>query len=316
MSDKISRTITKLNQDYVVDDEIDLRELMAVIWAGKWTILVLTFLFVLLAVIYALNQPNVYKSEVLLAPVEQEQSLGALQGQLGGLASLAGINLGGGSNSQIQLAIAILKSRHFTSEFIQKHNILPDLMAADFWDITDNTMVYDSDMYSVAEDIWIRDVSLPFMSKPSMQEAYEVFSDMLAVDTDSETGMITFTIEHMSPFIAQQWINWLVEDINKVMKIRDVAEAEESMAFLTTQLEKTKITDIREVLYKLVEEQAKTIMFANVHDEYVFKTIDPALVSEEKSGPKRILICVLGFMFGGFLGLIVIIIKHFRIKTT
>jgi len=296
-------------------DEIDLKELMLTIWAGKWIIIGVTFVFSVLSIIYALYQPNMYTSEALLAPVEQEQSLGGLQGQLGGLASLAGINLGGGASNNTQLAIEILKSRQFASEFIQKHNILPDLMAADTWNLDNNTLVYDTDKYNVSEGKWVREVSPPFKSKPSMQEAYEVFSRLLSINQDIETGMVRLSAEHISASIAQQWVNWLVEDINQTMKTRDVTEAEKSTAFLTTQLEQTKLTDIREVLYKLVEEQTKTIMFANVRDEYVFKTIDPAMVPEEKSGPKRALIVVVATMLGGMLSVFIVLVRSFSNKT-
>jgi len=102
-----------------------------------------------------------------------------------------------------------------------------------------------------------------------------------------------------------------VQDINKEMKDRDVAEATRSTTFLKSQIEQTNIADIRSILYKLVEEQAKTIMFAEVRDEYVFKTIDPALIPEEKSKPKRALICVLGTMLGGMLGVMLVLIRYF-----
>jgi LPS O-antigen subunit length determinant protein (WzzB/FepE family) len=95
------------------------------------------------------------------------------------------------------------------------------------------------------------------------------------------------------------------------MKQRDVLEAIKSTDFLTQQLEQTKIADIRAVLYKLVEEQTKTIMFAKVRDEYVFKTIDAALVPEEKFKPKRALICVLGLLLGGMLSVMIVLIRHF-----
>ena len=304
---------TEQNRDDAAD-EIDLKELILIIWAGKWIIIGVTFVFSVLSIIYALTQPNMYTSEALLAPVEQEQSLGGLQGQLGGLASLAGINLGGGASNNTQLAIEILKSRQFASEFIQKHNILPDLMAVEAWNLTDNTIVYDANLYNVSEDKWIRDVSPPRASKPSLQEASKIFNDFVEVNTDTETGMITLSVEHISPFIAQQWINWLIEDINQTMKIRDVTEAQESTAFLTAQLEKTRITDIRDVLFKLVEEQTKTIMFANVRDEYVFKTIDPAMVPEEKSGPKRALIVAVATMLGGMLSVFITLVRSFSKK--
>lgn len=311
MSNNTIKTNTEFNYNNKEEIEIDLRELILAIWAGKWIVVSITFLFITVFVVYALNQPNIYKSEALLAPVEQEQSLGALQGQLGGLASLAGINLGGSPNSKNQLAIEVLKSRYFTSEFIQKHNILPDLMAAVHWNAIDNSIIYDAELYNVEEARWIREVSPPLLAEPSMQEAYAEFSKRIYISKDKDTGMIKLAVEHISPFVAQKWVNWLIEDINQTMKIRDVVEAKESTVFLTTQIEQTKITDIQDVLYKLVEEQTKTIMFANVRDEYVFKTIDPAFIPEEKSGPKRAMICILGAIIGGMLSFMIVIVRHF-----
>jgi len=301
----------------VADDEIDLRELFTAIWQGKWVVIAITTLFAVASVFYAINQPNIYKSEALLAPAEEQQGggLGALAGQFGGLASLAGVNLGGGNTSnKSQLAIEILKSRQFTSQFIQKHNLLPTLMAVKSWDLATGNLMYDTDVYNPDTNTWLREVKAPKQPEPSMQEAYKVFSNILTITESKESGMTTLAVDHQSPVIAQQWVNWLIQDINEVMKNRDVAEANKSTEFLTKQLNQTKIADIRTVLYKLVEEQTKTIMFANVRDEYVFKTIDPALVPEEKSGPKRALICILGVLLGGMLSIMFLLIKHFVSK--
>jgi uncharacterized protein involved in exopolysaccharide biosynthesis len=314
----------KENNEYVqshnnniADDEIDLRELFAVIWQGKWLIIAITALFAVASVFYAINQPNIYKSEALLAPAEQEGGggLSALAGQFGGLASLAGVNLGsGGGVDKTQMALEVLKSRQFTSEFIQKHNILPDLMAAKTWNRETNAVIYDDELYVAEQNKWVREVSAPFKPEPSMQEAYKEFSKIVSANKDKETGMVTIAIEHVSPYVAQQWVNWLIQDINATMKAREVLEANKSTDFLTKQLEQTKIADIRAVLYKLVEEQTKTIMFANVRDEYVFKTIDPALVPEEKFKPKRALICVLGVLLGGMLSVMIVLVRHFVSK--
>lgn len=299
----------------VENDEIDLRELFAVIWQGKWLIIAITAVFAIGAVIFAINQPNIYKSEALLAPADTEQGgggLAALAGQFGGLASMAGLNLGGGGGvDKTQMAIEVMKSRQFTSNFIQTHKILPDLMAAEKWNMADNTISYDGELYNKADKTWLRIVKAPFKPEPSMQEAYKVFSKIIAVNAAKETGMVTVSVEHLSPAVAHQWVNWLVQDINKEMKDRDVAEATRSTTFLKSQIEQTNIADIRSILYKLIEEQAKTIMFAEVRDEYVFKTIDPALIPEEKSKPKRALICVLGTMLGGMFSVMLVLIRYF-----
>ena len=301
-------------QNNIADDEIDLRELFTAIWQGKWTIIIITALFAVASVFYAINQPNIYKSEALLAPAEQDKAggLGALAGQFGGLASLAGVNLGsGGGVDKTQMALEVLKSRKFTSEFIQKHNILPDLMAVESWNRKTNKIIYNKYVYNQAENKWLREVKAPLKPEPSMQEAYKLFSQLVSANINTENGMITIAVEHVSPYIAQQWVNWLIEDINRTMKQRDVLEANKSTQFLMSQLEQTKIADIRAVLYKLVEEQAKTIMFANVRDEYVFKTIDPAIVPEQKFKPKRALICVFGVLLGGFFSTLLVLVRHF-----
>ncbi len=296
------------------DDEIDLRELFSVIWQGKWLIIAITAVFAIGSVIFALSQPNTYNSEALLAPASEEKSggLGALAGQFGGLASMAGINLGGGGGvDKTQMAIEVMKSRQFASEFIQSHDLLPDLMAADKWEMANDTLVYDDELYNPQTKTWVREVKAPFKPEPSMQEAFKEFTKVIAVNSAKDTGMVTVSVEHLSPSVAQQWVTWLIQDINKVMKERDVAEANRSSEFLTKQIAQTNIADIRTILYQLIEEQTKTIMFAEVRDEYVFKTIDPALIPEEKSGPKRALICVLGTLLGGMLAVMLVLIRHF-----
>ena len=53
------------------------------------------------------------------------------------------------------------------------------------------------------------------------------------------------------------------------------------------------------------------MMLANVPKEYVFKTIDPAIVPENKSEPRRALIFVLGTLFGGLTAVIYVLYSHY-----
>ena len=95
------------------------------------------------------------------------------------------------------------------------------------------------------------------------------------------------------------------------------AEAQQSIDYLTDQLEKTQVVALEQVFYALIEEQMKTIMLANSRAEYLFKTIDPAIVPEIKSRPSRMLICVFGTLLGGMLGVLGVLIwrsasRYFR----
>jgi uncharacterized protein involved in exopolysaccharide biosynthesis len=299
------------------DDEIDLRELWHAVWAGKWIIIVVTAVFAIASVFYALSLPNIYKSEALLAPANEEQQggLGALAGQFGGLASLAGVSLGGGKADKTALAIEILKSRAFFANFVEKHNILPDLMAAKSWDLASSILTYDDEVYLEDGAKWIRNVVLPKKAKPSLQESKKVFASLFNIEQSKETGTVTLSLEHISPNIAKQWVDWLIQDINLDMKMRDKQEAEKSITYLQSQIDKTTIFEHKTLLFQLIEEQTKTLMFAEVRDEYVFKTIDTALVPELKFKPKRAMIVVLGVLLGGLLAVIIVLIRYFSAKT-
>jgi uncharacterized protein involved in exopolysaccharide biosynthesis len=300
------------------DDEIDLRELWNAIWSGKWVIIAVTAIFAIASVFYALSLPNIYKSEALLAPAQSEQQggLGALAGQFGGLASLAGINLGGGKSDKTALAIEILKSREFFAKFVEKHNILPDLMASKSWDLGSSTLIYNDEVYLADVAKWVRKAVPPKKAQPSLQESKKVFASLFNIDQSKETGMVTLSLEHISPMIAKQWVDWLIQDINQDMKMRDKQEAGKSIAYLQSQIDKTTIFEHKTLLFQLIEEQTKTLMFAEVRDEYVFKIIDTALVPELKAKPKRALIVVLAVLLGGILSVLIVLIRYFASNKT
>ncbi|EHH2567849.1 LPS O-antigen length regulator [Vibrio parahaemolyticus] len=301
-------------------DEIDLRELCKALWKGKWVVIATTFVFAVSAVLYALSLPNIYKADALLAPAESSNGggLSKMAGQLGGLAALAGVNLGASESSQTDLAVQVMKSRQFIEVFINKHNLLVPLMAAKGWDLANNKLILDEELYNPNTGEWLRDAKGLRGATPTAQEAFEVFSkEVLSVNQDKDSGLYTVSAKNYSPYAAQQWVNWLIEDINKVMRERTIAETSQNLAYLNTQLQKTAVADMQSTFYKLIEEQTKSLMLAEVQEEFIFKVVDPAVVPELKDGPKRALICMLGTLLGGMLGVAVVLVRFaFRKEDT
>ncbi|HCG6695227.1 Wzz/FepE/Etk N-terminal domain-containing protein [Vibrio parahaemolyticus] len=302
-----------LPQSQSKSDEIDLRELFKALWKGKWIIIATTFVFAVGAVLYALSLPNIYKSDALLAPSDSSNGggLSKMGGQLGGLAALAGVSLSSGESSQTALAVQVIKSRQFIEAFINKHNLLVPLMAVEGWDLTNDRLILNKELYNSDSEKWLRKPDGLRGAKPSEQEAFEKFkNEILNVSQDKDSGLYTISVKHYSPYVAQQWVNWLIEDINKVMRERVITEASQNLDYLSIQLQKTSIADMQSTFYKLIEEQTKRLMLAEVQDEFVFKVIDPAVVPELKTEPKRALICILGSLIGGFFGIAFVITRH------
>ncbi|WP_421860186.1 Wzz/FepE/Etk N-terminal domain-containing protein [Marinobacter salarius] len=283
------------------EDEIDLRELFATLWAGKWIIILTTILFGAAGVAYALYKADIYQANALLAPAEGETG-GRLGGQLGNLASLAGVNIGEDGSSNTVIAREVLQSRAFLTDFIRRHELEAPLMATKAWNIRQSEWVYDRDIYNPETDEWGTDEDGESLQPTDWDLVKEFRENHLSVSENKDNGMVTVSVKSLSPVAAQQWTEWLVRDINEHMRAQDIEDAEASINYLESKLDETNIAGMQQVFYQLIESETRTVMLANAQREYVFKTVDPAVVPQEKSEPKRALVVVLAVLLGGMLG--------------
>ncbi len=308
----MNKLMTPDKQAELKTKEVDLLELLQAVWVQKIKVVIIVFVFSVISVVFAMSKPDIYRSQVLLVAADHQASRGglsALSGQFGGLASLAGVDFGGGGGGVTE-ALAILKSRHFIVNFVRDNDLLVPLFA--YKPVRFSKLVkIDPKVYNEQEGTWVRDISPPYTKGPTDWEIYKSFSRVYSVNQDKGTGMILLSVEWYDPVQAQQWVSLLVEKINSRMKNRDVAEARKSIQFLRDKLQETSLVDLHESLYGLIEAQAKTIMLAEVREEYAFRTIDPAVVPLEKSKPKRALICVLGALMGGVFGVFWALFSYF-----
>ena len=290
--------------------ELDLRHLICEIWAGKWLIIAVTTAAAVISVVVALMLPDVYRSEALLAPNDQHESGGitGILSQYQGLAALAGMGGGSGSVDRTTISIEMLQSRKFISDFIDRRNVLVPLLAAKRWDTGTGELVIDPDIYDVDTEQWVRDVSPPRTVIPSAPEAYKAFSDLLSVNRDRKTGLVTVSVEHFSPILAKRWVDWLVQDLNLTIMKQDVREAEQAIRYLNEKIQQTSLAGLQSVFFNLIEQQTKVVMLASISPEYVFKILDPAVVPDRKAKPHRSIIAIAGTTFGGLIAVIFVLL--------
>ena len=305
---------TQISDQY--DDEIDLRELFGVLWGNKIKIIGITAVFAVVSVIYALSVPNQYKASALLAPAQQQSGgLSGALGQLGGLASLAGVSIGGGESSEAQVAQEIMKSWSFIEGFIADNDLAVEVYAAEGWSRESNQLKFDNDVYAVKTKTWlVENDNIGRLGPPTSWQLFEKFSEMLAVSEDKKSGLISISIEYYSPQIAKQWLDLYILSINKHMQARQVVKVSNNIEYLEAQIEKTSITEMQEVFYTIIEEQIKSQMLAEASPDYAFVAVSPSMVPEEKSQPKRALICILGTLLGGILSVLTVLVLHFARK--
>ena len=295
------------------DDEIDLRELFYVLLEGKWIIVSLTAFVSIVGVIYSLSLPNIYESKAMLVPVNSSSGIAGALGSYSGLAGLAGISLpSGGDEGNSAKAIQKISSLSFFENNILPNIHLPDLMAVKSWNSKTNTLTFDDSIYDTNSNTWIRDFSYPQQQIPSAQESFEVFKTAhLSLSEDKKSGFITLAIKHQSPFIAKQWVELVINQVNAFYRQKDKSESEKAVSYLNQQISITGLSEIKQVIAQLLQEETKKLTLIEANQYYVFDYIDPPAVMEKKSEPKRALICILSALLGGMLSILLVLIRHY-----
>ncbi len=294
------------------DDEIDLRELFYVLLEGKWIIVSLTAFVSIFGVIYSLSLPNIYESKALLVPVNPSSGISGALGSYSGLAGLAGISLPPGDDEgNSAKAIKKISSLSFFENNMLENIHLPDLMAVKSWNPKTNIVAYDESIYDNSSNTWVRDYSYPRQQIPSAQESFEVFKQHVSLSEDKKSGFITLSMKHQSPYVAKQWTELIVNEVNAFYRQKDKSESEKIVSYLNQQISMTGFSEIKLVLAQLLQEETKKLTLIEANQYYVFDYIDPPAVMEKKSEPKRALICVLSAILGGMLSILLVLIRHY-----
>ena len=295
--------------------DIDLREFFKVLWQGRLTVVAVTSIFIIISIIYSLSLPNIYHSKAILSPVEESGGNGMNQvmRNMGGLANLAGINLpSSDSGGKTLQAIEKLNTLSFFENNILPNIFLPDLMALESWNANTNDIIYDKDIFNEVTKTWTRDYNYPQTQIPSAQESFDVFvDDHLVVFQDPDTGFVSITVKHQSPFVAQAWAELIVSQLNYLFRSKSKLEAQAAINYLNIQMAQTSFAEIKLVIAQLLQQKMQQLTLIEASDFYIFDYIDPPAVMEDKSEPSRAAICIIGAIIGGLLGCLVLVIRFY-----
>ncbi len=269
-------------------ETIDLRYLWAVIYDRRWWIAGSIGFFSAVFVTVAFLMTPIYRAVVVMVPAAQERGQGSLSAaleQFGGLASLAGINVGG-SSLETEEALAVLRSREFGERFIVERGLIPKFFPKT-WD--------------EAAKQW----KVPENKRPTPARAFRYFDrNVRTVSQDKKTGLVSLEIDWKDRLEAADWANELVRRLNSEMRERAIARANAHLGYLDKALETVSTIETREAISRLTESQIKQRMLANVSQEYALRVIDKALPADrdDPARPRKVILAAVGFALGMFIG--------------
>lgn len=294
------------------DDEISLIDLFAVLWARKKLIIWVTVLGIVTVVGFSVLSlvlppeksflPNKYNPKAQMLINNNDSSSGGLASMLnssglGSLASLAGVNVGGGGSSNSALASYLVNSITIQDAIIAKYGLVEK------WEI----------------------------EKYPKTESRKALKEVLKTSFDEDTGVFTISFEDIDPAFACEVINYTVDllearfselgiDKNKLTKqnlednigtcysnilslqtqIQELersvsnpyASADTSSVVMDSTMLKMEL-EVQEQLYASLKAQYEGLKITMDSEQPVFQILEYAEVPDKKSGPSRGKLCII-----------------------
>lgn len=196
---------------HLEDDTIDLYDLWITLWNRKWLVIAVTVVVALGSIVYAQQLQHIYKVKAVLLPPEAKDihSMNIL-----GLKNLDKEN-NTGKNS------VLISSKEVFNKFKQNLNSLS----------LQKKFIQEKDLMKILS---------PDRTPDTIdQDIYKEFAELIKI-VGEEERLTTLSIELHDAEIAAQWVNDLIEFIDK-----------ETIAMLLDDLQNSIATQIRDLEYKI-----------------------------------------------------------------
>jgi capsular polysaccharide biosynthesis protein len=369
-SQNLGNTIPPTRQQPAESDEIDLKDLFIKIWTQRKLILVVTAIAIVIGLLVAFLSPVEYSASCTVVPQQTEKS----GGNLAGIASMMGVNLGSGMSGETLSPTVypnIVKSAPYCSDIMQtkittKKSSVPitlyEYYTKDeyrdknpFSIIAKYTIglpgtilsaITSNDSEDLGQAIYSDTITGKVISlSEDERKVYEIISNNIQLELNSKDGYIVLGYSFGEPEAVAQITQNLYTTLDKYVRNYKAQKAEDNLIFVQSSYEDARADFLRkqselaafqdanrdlstasaravlrrlnseyDIAFTVYNELAKQLEQAKLAVKQsipVLTVIDPVVVPNQKSAPRRAMILIVFTFLGVIIGIGWVFIKPF-----
>jgi uncharacterized protein involved in exopolysaccharide biosynthesis len=280
-----------------------------VTWRYRLTVLAVFALVMAGAVFYLHQATYKYTAELRVTAVYSSQQLPS---GLGGIASLAGINLPGDKQvSPIALYGEAMRSRD-VADAVVADKVLMQHLFADEWDAASGAW---REQPSLRKDIVRaakRLLGVPDTpwSEPDSADVQRHLARNLAIIDSAKTNVTTVAVNDPDPAMAARLLSTLNTAADRHIRERALARASEYIVYLERKLLEVQVAEYRQSLVQALSAQERIRMMASTGAPYSAEPLGRIIVSTKPTTPKPAVVLIAGVLFGLILGILAAVLRH------
>jgi len=301
-----------MHQNNELNDEIVLKDLFFTLWAGKIYIILASIISIFLASIYLQSTERKYTVEYNLKPVGETKSSPSLA-SLGGLASIAGIQLPTSSNNDFKIFKELITSSEVSEIIFENEKIIKDIFRAEWNETLNNYSMPPKSKIQIfvsdAKKLLTGNIEANY-SPPNPRRLAMYIDNNVQINKDKETGFLKFTSETSKPQLILSTIIEATKASDKIMRQRYIDFSTEPLAFYKEKLRTARSREHREALAELISREEQKLMFASKGKYFIAEPYINPTISLYPTAPKPKLILALSLVLGLFLGSALILMRY------
>lgn len=369
-SQNLGNTIPPTRQQPAESDEIDLKDLFIKIWTQRKLILVVTAIAIVIGLLVAFLSPVEYSASCTVVPQQTEKS----GGNLAGIASMMGVNLGSGMSGETLSPTVypnIVKSAPYCSDIMQtKITTKKSSVPITLYEYYTEDEYRDKNLFSIiakytiglpgtilsaitsndSEDLGQAIYSDTITGKvislsEDERKVYEIISNNIQLELNSKDGYIVLGYSFGEPEAVAQITQNLYTTLDKYVRNYKAQKAEDNLIFVQSSYEDARADFLRkqselaafqdanrdlstasaratlrrlnseyDIAFTVYNELAKQLEQAKLAVKQsipVLTVIDPVVVPNQKSAPRRAMILIVFTFLGVIIGIGWVFIKPF-----
>jgi hypothetical protein len=300
------------NQQINYDDDININDLLFILWKGKVYIILVSFISFFLAIYFLQFWERKYTVEYNLKAVGETENNPSFS-SLGGFASIAGIQLPTSTNNDFNIFKELITSTEVSEIIFENMKIIRDIYRSE-WDETSKeylsppkskiqTLVFD------VKNVLTGDKLANYIP-PNPRRLAIFISKNIKITEDKTTGFLKFTSETSQPELILSLIIEATNASDKIMRQRYIDFSKEPLVFYKEKLRTARSREHREALAELIGKEEQKLMFASRGQYFIAEPYINPTISLHPTSPKPKLILALSLILGLVFGSAFVLVRH------
>ena len=301
-----------MNENISLNDEINLKDLFFNLWHGKIYIILVCLVSIFLASQYLQSAERKYTVLYSLKPVGETKNSSPISG-LGGLASIAGIQLPSNSSNDFQIFKELIYTTEVSEIIFENNKIIKEIFSSEWNETLDNyskpkknkTQILVNDL----KRLLTGSIEMDY-TPPNPRRLANFIAQNIEIDEEKGTGFLKIKSETSKPELILSLIIEATKASDKIMRQRYISFSTEPLIFYKEKLRSARSREHREALAELISKEDQRLMFASRGRYFIAEPYKNPTISLHPTAPKPKLILALSLVLGLFLGATFVLVRN------